>query len=133
MGTVLCATAAADTSKTTVAARIFSVIGTLPEPGGYAVAKFSRSARPYEEWISELTQEGASRFYEQFYFDYGPDANYGSKTPLAYGGLQITPRTSFANLAGLTPDTEYHYRLVGTNEKGTVVEVWPIEASGRLA
>ena len=51
--------------------RIFSVIGTLPEPGGYAVAKFSRSARPYQEWIRELTQEGASRFYEQFYFSYG--------------------------------------------------------------
>src|SRR6266581_4774357 len=51
--------------------RVFSVIGTLPEPGGYAVAKFSRSARPYQEWILELTQEGASRFYEQFYFAYG--------------------------------------------------------------
>jgi thymidylate synthase ThyX len=51
--------------------RIFSVIGTLPEPGGYAVAKFSRSARPYQDWIRELTQEGASRFYEQFYFSYG--------------------------------------------------------------
>src|SRR5581483_10756091 len=51
--------------------RIFSVIGTLPEPGGYAIAKFSRSARPYQEWVSELSQEGASRFYEQFYFQYG--------------------------------------------------------------
>ncbi len=50
---------------------IFSVIGVLPEPGGYAVAKFSRSARPYQEWIQELTQEGASKFYEQFYFSYG--------------------------------------------------------------
>src|SRR5438094_3176243 len=51
--------------------RVFSVVGTLPEPGGYAVAKFSRSARPYQDWIQELTQEGASRFYEQFYFSYG--------------------------------------------------------------
>ncbi len=51
--------------------RFFSVIGTLPEPGGYAIAKFSRSAKPYTEWIQELTQEGASRFYDQFYFAYG--------------------------------------------------------------
>jgi thymidylate synthase ThyX len=51
--------------------RVFSVIGTLPEPGGYAIAKFSRSAKPYAEWIQELTQEGASRFYDQFYFSYG--------------------------------------------------------------
>src|SRR5262245_17315396 len=51
--------------------RVFAVLGVLPEPGGYAVAKFSRSARPYEEWAAELTQAGAERFYEQFYFQYG--------------------------------------------------------------
>jgi thymidylate synthase ThyX len=51
--------------------RVFAVLGLRPEPGGYAIAKFSRSARPYEEWAQELTQEGAERFYEQFYFQYG--------------------------------------------------------------
>ncbi len=51
--------------------RVFSVVGMLPEPGGYAIAKFSRSARPYQEWAQDLTQEGASRFYEQNYFAYG--------------------------------------------------------------
>src|SRR5438270_2308926 len=51
--------------------RVFSVVGMLPEPGGYAIAKFSRSARPYQEWAQDLTQEGASRFYEQNYFSYG--------------------------------------------------------------
>jgi thymidylate synthase ThyX len=51
--------------------RVFSVLGMRPEPGGYAVAKFSRSAKPYEEWAAELTQAGAERFYEQFYFQYG--------------------------------------------------------------
>src|SRR5215213_7429596 len=51
--------------------RVFAVLGVLPEPGGYAVAKFSRSARPYEEWARELTEAGAERFYEQFYFQYG--------------------------------------------------------------
>lgn len=51
--------------------RVFAVLGTLPEPGGYGIAKFSRSSRPYQEWIMELTQEGAERFYQTFYFDYG--------------------------------------------------------------
>lgn len=51
--------------------RVFAVHGMRPEPGGYAVAKFSRSARPFEEWASELTQAGAERFYEQWYFQYG--------------------------------------------------------------
>src|SRR5215213_8763740 len=51
--------------------RVFAVLGMRPEPGGYAVAKFSRSAKPYEEWAAELTQAGAERFYDQFYFQYG--------------------------------------------------------------
>jgi len=51
--------------------RVFAVLGTHPEPGGYGVAKFSRSARPYQDWIFDLTAEGAERFYETFYFDYG--------------------------------------------------------------
>jgi len=51
--------------------RVFAVLGMRPEPGGYAVAKFSRSARPYEEWAAELTQAGAERFYEAYYFQYG--------------------------------------------------------------
>ena len=51
--------------------RIFSVLGVLPEPGGYGIAKFSRSSEPYQKWVMDLSQEGAERFYEMFYFDYG--------------------------------------------------------------
>lgn len=57
----------------------------------------------------------------QFYFEYGPDTKYGSKTPETYGGLEITPRSVFAPLTGLKPATKYHYRLVAVNEKGTSV------------
>ena len=51
--------------------RVFAVLGMPPEPGGYSIAKFSRSARPYQEWALDLTQEGAERFYKTFYFEYG--------------------------------------------------------------
>ncbi len=51
--------------------RIFAVLGMPPEPGGYSIAKFSRSARPYQQWALDLTQEGAERFYKTFYFEYG--------------------------------------------------------------
>jgi hypothetical protein len=54
----------------------------------------------------------------EFYFEYGPDANYGQRTSAQYGGLQITPRTVFAAITGLKPNTEYHYRLVATNDVG---------------
>jgi hypothetical protein len=55
----------------------------------------------------------------RFYFEYGPDTNYGRKTALTYGGLQNTPRLVFAALTGLEPATTYHYRLVAVNEQGT--------------
>ena len=55
----------------------------------------------------------------QFHFEYGADTRYGSKTTPADGGLQITPRTVFANLRGLKPATVYHYRLVAVNQSGT--------------
>src|SRR5438445_622526 len=44
---------------------------TPEDSGDSAVAKFSRSAKPYAEWAAELTQAGAERFYEAFYFQYG--------------------------------------------------------------
>ena len=55
----------------------------------------------------------------QFYFEYGPDTKYGTKSTEQYGGLQITPRLAAAAITGLRPDTTYHYRLVGVNEDGT--------------
>ncbi len=56
----------------------------------------------------------------EFHFEYGTSANYGQKTAVQYGGLQITPRSAYATLDGLRPSTTYHYRLVGVNASGTV-------------
>ncbi|MFH1451048.1 MAG: FAD-dependent thymidylate synthase [bacterium] len=62
--------------------KIFSVLGALPEPGGYAIAKFSRTAvyKSYQDWVMELNEEGAERFYNSFYFQYG----HGSIADLAH-------------------------------------------------
>jgi hypothetical protein len=60
-------------------------------------------------------------FKTNYFFEYGPDQRYGTKTPLRYAGLEITARTVFAQLTGLQPDTTYHYRLTAVNEKGTTV------------
>ncbi|MCL5091137.1 MAG: FAD-dependent thymidylate synthase, partial [Patescibacteria group bacterium] len=53
--------------------KIFSVLGVMPEPGGYAAAKFSRTPtyKSYQDWVLELTQEGAEKFYNSMYFEYG--------------------------------------------------------------
>ena len=53
--------------------KIFAVLGILPEPGGYAAAKFSRTPtyKSYQDWAVELTEKGAERFYNTIYFQYG--------------------------------------------------------------
>ncbi len=53
--------------------KIFAVLGVMPEPGGYAAAKFSRTPiyKSYQDWVMELTEEGAQRFYNSVYFQYG--------------------------------------------------------------
>ena len=53
-----------------------------------------------------------------FYFEYGTDTRYGLKSPLTYGGLEVTCRTVLANLSGLREATLYHYRLVAINGDG---------------
>jgi len=55
-----------------------------------------------------------------YHFEYGADPGLEERTPLRYAGAEITPRSVFADLDGLRPDTRYHYRLVGINEDGVV-------------
>ena len=52
---------------------IFAVLGVLPEPAGFAAAKFSRTPvyKSYQDWVMELTEEGVEKFYNSFYFQYG--------------------------------------------------------------
>ena len=56
-----------------------------------------------------------------FFFEFGLDTKYGTKTPLAWAGQQIAPRLVFAELTGLKPGTIYHYRLGAVNKVGTTL------------
>lgn len=56
-----------------------------------------------------------------YYFEYGPTASYGTSTPegtIPAGGVPVKVT---ANLAGLSPSSAYHFRVVATNSIGTVV------------
>ena len=63
-----------------------------------------------------VNPQGAAATY---HFDYGTGTGYGSSTPetgaASPTGQQFVP----AAVAGLTPGTTYHYRLVATNAGGT--------------
>jgi hypothetical protein len=56
----------------------------------------------------------------RFWFEYGPDENYGQRSPMIGGIVEVAPRTAFFTLSDLKPATKYHYRLVAENAHGAV-------------
>lgn len=57
-----------------------------------------------------------------YHFEYGTTTAYGSRVPVdaeAPAGNSRTPRSVSRPIAGLQPDTTYHFRLVATNSAGT--------------
>ena len=55
-----------------------------------------------------------------YYFEYGKTTGYGSSTSSSVAGSGLSPVGEGATVTGLEPGTVYHYRLVATNEGGTV-------------
>jgi hypothetical protein len=55
-------------------------------------------------------------------FEYGPTSAYGSSTPFPEGsvGEGVESRAVWASASGLVVGATYHYRIVATNELGTV-------------
>ena len=51
--------------------------------------------------------------------EYGPANTYGSSTPETSISAQHGPASIQAQLTGLTPNSEYHYRIVATNDTGS--------------
>ena len=54
-----------------------------------------------------------------YWFEFGETAAYGNETAHASAGSGSSPVAESAALAGLTPGTSYHYRVVAQNAGGT--------------
>ncbi|MGB2710588.1 MAG: fibronectin type III domain-containing protein [Conexibacter sp.] len=54
-------------------------------------------------------------------FQYGTTTSYGQQSALASAGSGTADAPVTADLAGLTPGTTYHYRVIATNASGTTV------------
>lgn len=52
-------------------------------------------------------------------FEYGRTDAYGSETTATSAGSGLAARDVSAGIAGLSPNTRYHYRLVAVNDSGT--------------
>jgi hypothetical protein len=57
----------------------------------------------------------------KYHFEYGLDQRYGSRT-LGYvdAGSGSDPVAASAEITGLKPNTTYHYRIVGSNDSGSI-------------
>ncbi|WP_419660392.1 von Willebrand factor type A, DUF1973 protein [Desulfosarcina variabilis str. Montpellier] len=55
-----------------------------------------------------------------YYFEYGTDTNYGSTTDTTDAGSGNSDVNVTASLSGLSDSTTYHFRVVATNEAGSV-------------
>ena len=55
-----------------------------------------------------------------YWWQYGTTTAYGQSTPPVDAGSGQAPITISSTLAGLTPDTTYHYRLVARNGLGII-------------
>lgn len=68
----------------------------------------------------EVNPEGLA--VEECYFEYGSNTRYGKKAPCVESEGEIGTGTAYlkvhAELTGLTPGIEYHYRLVAANKNG---------------
>ncbi len=54
-----------------------------------------------------------------YHFEWGTTTSYGQATANQSAGSGTVAVAASANLAGLSPGTTYHYRLVATNDSGT--------------
>jgi hypothetical protein len=66
----------------------------------------------------KVNPHGAATTY---FFQYGTTPAYGSRTPDASAGAGAAAVGASAPIAGLGPNTKYHYRLVARNNVGTTV------------
>jgi hypothetical protein len=79
---------------------------------GYALGTASTA----EKVLGIVNPNGQATSY---YFQYGPDTNYGSSTPVVKTGPGAANLNAVANLTGLTPGALYHYRVVAVNASGS--------------
>ena len=88
---------------------------TNPSPPGVTTSAATNVTRTTAAIPARVDPNGAATTY---HVQYGTTDSYGLRTASANAGAGSEPVAVTVALAGLTPNTTYHYRLVATNAAG---------------
>ena len=94
----------------------FTTAGISPEVQTEAATDVSETGAVLNATINPVGLQST------YYFEYGTTEAYGSKLPVGIEGVAgggREPRSFHRTIAGLSPGTTYHYRIVATNSVGT--------------
>jgi hypothetical protein len=99
-----------------------AIVSGAPGIGGPAIGGGSNNT--YTQTVSATTAALSGGVYPNgldttSFWQYGPSTAYGQQTTSTDVGSGSAPVAASAALAGLAPNTTYHYRLVAQNGDGT--------------
>ena len=90
-----------------------AMLTVAPKVGSQAASALSTRTASLEASVGPNSQETT------YSFEYGTSSAYGSRTASSSAGNGASSTTVAAFVAGLTPATLYHFRVVATNPTGT--------------
>lgn len=90
--------------------------GGTPAPAPTALTLGASVGLTAAQVTGSVNPNGAATTY---WFEYGTTTSYGAQTATSSSGAGSSPVPVEALLAGLSPATTYHYRLVAQNSGGT--------------
>lgn len=101
--------------------RTFTTSGTPPAPSTPPQATTGAASNVGQSGATVAGTVDPGGQATQYYFEYGPTANYGFETAAQNAGSGVANETVSATLSGLASGVTYHYRLVAVNPGGTAL------------
>jgi hypothetical protein len=99
----------------------FTTTGTAPAPSTSPTASTGSSSGVGQSGATVGGTVNPQGQATEYYFEYGPTANYGYETNAQLAAAGSGSISVSATLAGLDPGTIYHYRLVAASPGGVAL------------
>jgi len=99
----------------------FTTGGTPPAPSTPPVAATGSATNVGQSGATVNGTVDPGGQAAEYYFEYGPTANYGLETAATSGGSGAAPEPVSADIGGLSSSSTYHYRVVAVSPGGTAL------------